>query len=73
MPIWKVLFIGFLTCLCLVLTMATIAVPISQEGAQRWIWLAGLLLGTIGAGTLLTLFLRHAGGSLEFKSRWARI
>jgi hypothetical protein len=35
-------------------------------------WLGGLLTATIAAGTLLTLFLRHAGGSLDLKPRGGR-
>jgi hypothetical protein len=72
MPAWKVLIIIALACVCLALTIATIAIPIAQDGAQKWAWLGGLLTATIAAGTLLTLFLRHAGGSLDLKPRGGR-
>jgi hypothetical protein len=72
MPVWKVLLIITLACVCMALAMATIAIPISQVGAQRWGWLGGLLTATIGAGVLLTLFLRYAGGSLDTKPRGGR-
>ena len=74
MPVWKILFIGVLACACLALTFATIAIPISQDGAQRWVWLAGLLTATLGTAAALTAFLRHASGSVDLKSvrgaRW---
>jgi len=65
MPAWKVLLICALACVCLALAMATVAVPIAQDGGQRWAWLGGLLAATLFAGTLLALFMRHAGGSLD--------
>ena len=65
MPVWKVLVIGALTCVCLALAMATVAVPIAQDGGQRWVWLGGLLSATLFTGVLLTLFMRHASGSLD--------
>ena len=43
MPAWKVLLICALACVCLALAMATVAVPIAQDGGQRWAWLGGLL------------------------------
>ena len=58
MPAWKVLLIILLACVCLALTIATIAIPIAQDGAQKWMWLGGLLTATLASGTLLTLFLR---------------
>ena len=72
MPVWKVLFIGTLACVCLALAMATIAIPISQEGGQRWVWLGGLLAATAVAGTALALFMRHAGTTLHMKTRGTR-
>ena len=69
---WKVLLIGLLALSSLALAMATIAVPLAQEGARRWAWLAGLLLSTIVMGTLLSLFLRHAGAALTLKPRGGR-
>lgn len=65
MPAWKVLFIGAFACVCLGLATATFVVPFTEDGARRWLWMAGLLVATICAGTLFTLFLRHAGGSLD--------
>jgi hypothetical protein len=72
MPAWKVLLIGLLGCICLALAMATIAIPIAQDGAQKWIWLGSLLTATIFTGGLLTLFLRHAGSSLDVSPRGNR-
>ncbi len=72
MPVWKVLLIGVLTCASLGLAMATVAIPIAQQGGQRWLWLGGLLSATAATGTLLALFLRHASGSLGLKPRWAK-
>jgi cell division protein FtsW (lipid II flippase) len=72
MAAWKVVIIGLLACACLALAMATIAIPISQEGSQRWVWLGGLLAATIFTGTLLTLFLRYADGALNLKPRGTR-
>jgi uncharacterized membrane protein YdcZ (DUF606 family) len=69
MPVWKVLLIVALACICLTLAMATIAIPIAQEGVQRWAWLGGLLTATIVMGTLFVLFLRHAGNALDAKPR----
>lgn len=72
MPVWKVLIIGVLACICLALGMATVLVTLDQTGGQRWLWLGGLLAGTICTGTLLTLFLRHAGRSLDLSPHRAR-
>jgi hypothetical protein len=72
MPAWKVLVIGVLTGFCLALAMATVAVPIAQDGGRRWTWLGGLLSATLFAGVLLTLFMRHAGGSLDVAPGRAR-
>ncbi|HEX4609222.1 MAG TPA: hypothetical protein VH092_13555 [Urbifossiella sp.] len=71
MAVWKVLLIGALASLCLALTFATVAIPIAQDGGQRRVWAGGLLAATAAAGTLLALFLRYAGGSLDVKPRWA--
>jgi len=60
MPVWKVLFIVLLGGVCLALALGTIVVPFSiAEGGQRWLWLGGLLGGTVVMGTLFTLFLRR--------------
>lgn len=72
MPVWKVLVIGALSCACLALGMATIAIPMAQDGGQRWLWLGGLLAATTAAGTLLVLFLRYADGSLDLRPRGSR-
>ena len=66
---WKVLIILFLGCVSLGLAMATIAIPIAQDGAQKWIWGLGLLIATLGSGAVLTLYLRLAGRSLDGKAR----
>jgi len=71
MSAWKVLLIVVLTVASLGLAMATVAIPIAQTGNDRWVWLAGLLGGTVACGTLLALFLRHAGKSLDVPPRWA--
>jgi hypothetical protein len=69
MPAWKVLMICLLACACLALAMATVAVPLGHTGGQQWAWFGGLLAATLFAGTLLTLFMRSAGGSLDTKPR----
>ena len=59
MPAWKVLFIVVLGCTCLALAMGTIIVPLALTPEDhKWLWFAGLLLGTICMGTLFTLYLR---------------
>jgi hypothetical protein len=61
MPAWKVLFVMVFGLACLALALATIVVPLSMPGDDdRWLWLGGLLVGTIIMSTLFTLFLRHA-------------
>jgi hypothetical protein len=69
MPVWKVLLILALAIVCMALGMATIAIPIAQVGAMKWVWLAGLLTATLGTGALLAFFLRYAGASLDVKPR----
>jgi hypothetical protein len=69
MPAWHVLLIGLLACISLTLAMATIAVPIAQVGAQKWVWLGGLMTATLGSVAVLVLFLRYAGKSFEVKPR----
>jgi ABC-type uncharacterized transport system permease subunit len=71
MPAWKILVIGALSCVCLGLALATIAIPISMDGAQRWTTLASLLLATIIFGGLLAIFPRYAGASLDVRPRGA--
>jgi hypothetical protein len=72
MPAWKVLIIGVLASICLALAMATVLVTLDQTGGNRWLWMGGLLAATLCAGTLLTLFLRHAGRSLDLSPHRAR-
>jgi len=72
MPVWKVLFICVFACVCLALAIATVAIPVAQEGSQKWIWLGGLLTATLFTGALFTLFLRSAGGDLDARPRGAR-
>ena len=72
MPPWKVLLIGVLASACLGLALATILVPMSHEGGDRWLWLLGLLAATACTATLLTVFMRHASGFLDVKTRGNR-
>jgi uncharacterized membrane protein YbhN (UPF0104 family) len=72
MPTWKVLAIGVLTCICIALGTATIAIPISQDGNDRWAWLGGLVLATACAGTALAFFMRYASKSLDQRPRTGR-
>lgn len=72
MAVWKILVIGVLAFTSLGLALATVAIPIAQTGGQRWLWLGGLLAATAGAGSLLTVFMRYAGASLDVKPRGAR-
>jgi hypothetical protein len=60
MPVWKVLFIVLLFCLCLGLASATVVVPMGESGGGRWLWLGGLLAATAVMGALFVLFLRRA-------------
>ena len=69
---WKVLLIGVLACACLGLALATVLVPMSREGSDRWAWLGGLLVATAVTATLLTLFMRHASSFLDVKTRGSR-
>lgn len=71
MSAWKVLLIVVLACASLGLAMATVAIPLSESGGDRWAWLSGLLSATVVTGTLLVIFLRHAGKSLDVPPRWA--
>ena len=72
MPAWKVMLIGLLSCICLALTLATILITLDEKGTDRWIWLTGLLAATVAVGTLLVLFLRHAGASIDTMPGWTR-
>ena len=72
MPAWKVLVIAVLACASFALGMATVAIPIAQDGSQKWVWLGGLLAATLCAGGLLTMFMRYAGHALDDSPRGAR-
>src|SRR5690348_13374261 len=72
MPTWKVLLIGLLACTCLALTLATILITLDEKGTDRWLWLGGLLAATIAVGTMLVVFLRHAGNSIDANPGWTR-
>ena len=71
MSAWKVLLIVVLACSSLGLALATVAIPLSETGSDRWVWLGGLFSATVVTGSLLALFLRHAGKSLDMPPRWA--
>ena len=72
MSAWKILIIGTLACICLALTMATIAIPMAMEGGERWVWLGGLVGSLACFGTLLVLFMRYADHSFDKKPRGLR-
>jgi O-antigen/teichoic acid export membrane protein len=58
---WKVLLIAVLGFICLGLAIATIVVPLAlDEKDSKWLWFGGLLVATVGMGTLFTLFLRRS-------------
>jgi hypothetical protein len=70
MRAWKVLFIVAFGCVCLVLALATVIVPMTVvESEYRWLSLAGLLVATVGMGTLFKLFLRRADRILSGDKR----
>jgi hypothetical protein len=61
MAIWKILLIVLLGIICLASGLATIIVPMTLiEDGTRWLWLAGLLVTTVGMVTLLRIFLNSA-------------
>ncbi len=60
MATWKVLVTVLLALLSFSLAMGTLITLISGGMDYRWLWFAGLLVGTLGMGTLLALFLRAA-------------
>jgi hypothetical protein len=72
MAVWKILLIGVLALSSLGLAMATVAVPLAEEGSQRWLWFGGLFVATLVTGSLLALFLRYADGTMDVKPRWAK-
>lgn len=65
MPTWKVLLILLCCAICLALAGATLVVPMSMEGNQRWTWLGILLPATLVACGLLGWFLRHASRHMD--------
>jgi hypothetical protein len=66
MPVWKVLFIVVLFCICLGLAAATLIYPTTAAGGQHpWLWGVGLLVATVLMGGLFTLFLRSAGAGMS--------
>ena len=72
MPLWKILTIGVLFCACFALMMATIVVPLSLQGAERWGWLGGLIAATTFMGTGLGMFLRYAERNMDAKTHGLR-
>jgi Na+/H+-translocating membrane pyrophosphatase len=64
-PAWKVLLTLLFFVVCLGLALATIVVPLTFSGGEMWAWLGGLFAGTLVAGGLFALFLRHAGGAMD--------
>src|SRR5437667_5976395 len=66
MPVWKVLLVVVFGGACLALGLATIIVPMTIVlDGTRWLWLAGLLVATLGMGTLFRLFLNSADRALK--------
>jgi len=65
MPAWKVLFIMAFGCVCFVLALATVVVPMTVETGYRWLWLAGLLFATVCMSMLFRLFLQSADRALS--------
>ena len=64
MPAWKVLFVMAFGCVCLALVLGTLLVPLVLTPEEnKWLWFGGLLLGSVCAVTLFTLFLRSADRS----------
>ena len=69
MPAWKVLFVMAFGCVCLALVLGTLLVPLVLTPEEnKWLWFGGLLLGSICAVTLFTLFLRSADRSFGQES-----
>jgi hypothetical protein len=74
MPAWKVLFFMAFICVCFGLALSTLIVPFSVvEPAYKWLWFAGLLLGTACSGTLFTLLLQREDRAMgRSKVRYTR-
>jgi hypothetical protein len=66
MPVWKVFAAVLLATASFGLAFATLIVPLTMTtGGDRWVWLAGLLVGTVFVGTLFALFLRRASALMR--------
>jgi uncharacterized membrane protein YozB (DUF420 family) len=66
MPVWKVLVVAVLACVCFGLAFATLIVPMTMTtGGDRWLWFGGLLAATAFVGTLFALFLRRASAAMR--------
>jgi len=65
MSAWKVLVIGLFGCITLALVISTILIPMEIQGNDRWIWLGGLLTGSLAFGALFARFLRYAGNGMD--------
>jgi len=64
MALWKILVVVVFGGVCLTLALSTIIMSMSvAEGGTNWLWLAGLVFGTIVTGALFTAFLRNADQS----------
>jgi hypothetical protein len=60
MPAWKVLLVLVFALACLALVLATVVVPLTLGPEDhRWLWFGGLLLASLGMGTLFRLYLRR--------------
>jgi len=65
MPTWKVLLILLCCGICAALAGASLIVPLSMEGNQRWMWLGILLPATLVACGLLAWLLRYVGRTMD--------
>jgi hypothetical protein len=66
MPVWKVLLIVALFCICLGLAAATLIYPTTVAGGEHpWLWSSGLLVATVVMGGLFTMFLRSASAGMS--------
>ena len=60
------LFILLFAGVCLLLTMATLVVPLAMNAEDhRWLWFGGLLVTSILMVRMFTLFLKHADRSYK--------
>ena len=67
MATWKVLLIGLMAAASMALATASVLVPMSASGSDRWAWLGGLVPATLVVGGLLVLFLRYASRGMDEK------